>query len=155
MKQMLLLFTLILVSPCCAQTQKGNNPKPENCDAVIVQRCDSSSERRSTNSNVFDCCCEVMPSFPGGQDSLRVFIAQNLRWPGTGCECVQGRVICEFIVEKDGTCTNFEVMRSLAPEFDAEALRVLRLMPKWIPGKQRNGVAMRCKYVIPITFRLQ
>lgn len=153
MKQMLLLFTLILVSPCCAQTQKGNNPKPENCDAVIVQRCDSCSERIATDNKII-CYLIEMPSFPGGQDSLKVFIARNLRWPGTGCECVQGRVICEFTVEKDGTCTGFKVMRSLHPAFDEEALRVLRLMPKWIPGRD-NGKSFRSNYVIPITFRLQ
>lgn len=154
MKQMLLLFTLILMSPCCAQTQKGNNPKPENCDAVIVQRCDSSSERIATDNKII-CYLIEMPSFPGGQDSLKVFIARNLCWPeGYEENNIQGRVICEFTVEKDGTCTGFKVMRSLHPAFDEEALRVLRLMPKWIPGRD-NGKSFRSNYVIPITFRLQ
>lgn len=95
---------------------------------------------------------EVLPSFPGGQKAFRVFLDENLRWPEVHAEdCVAGRVICTFFVEADGTCFDFKVLRSLDPSFDEEALRVLRLMPKWIPGSRR-GKPVRCKYCVPVRF---
>ena len=98
---------------------------------------------------------EQMPSFPGGQQKLMEYLSENTRYPeGLGESCIQGRVILTFVVERDGSISDVKVVRSLDPLLDKEAVRVVSSMPKWIPGKQ-NGVAVRVKYTIPVTFRLK
>ena len=106
-------------------------------------------------TTIFSCGFEVMPMFPGGQKALMEFLAQHIQYPKELEEtCVQGRVIVTFVVEKDGSITEAKVVKSVHPALDQEALRVVGLMPKWIPGSQ-NGVRFRVKYTIPVTFRLQ
>ena len=96
-----------------------------------------------------------MPSFPGGTQKLKEFIEENLRYPKELEEsCVQGRVIVRFIVERNGKLSNVKVVKSVHPVLDKEALRIVKLMPRWIPGRQ-NGITVRVKYIIPITFRLK
>lgn len=98
---------------------------------------------------------EQMPEFPnGGMAGLMSFISKNLKYP-TICQesGVQGKVIVLFVVEKDGSTTDFRIVRSVDKYLDKEALRVLSSMPKWIPGKQK-GVPVRVKYTVPINFRL-
>ena len=103
---------------------------------------------------VFDMV-EQMPSFPGGQGELMKYISNNLRYPAIAQENgIQGRVICQFVVGKDGQVRDVVVVRTLDPSCDKEAVRVLSSMPKWIPGKQ-NGKAVAVKYTVPIVFRLQ
>lgn len=98
---------------------------------------------------------EQMPEFPGGMKELLKFLQDNLKYPESAMKKnVQGRVIVQFVVEKDGTPTEFNVVRSVDPDLDAEALRVLKTMPKWKPGMQR-GEVVRVKYTVPVTFRLQ
>jgi TonB family protein len=98
---------------------------------------------------------EQMPSFPGGTQKLKEFIEENLRYPKELEEsCVQGRVIVRFIVERNGKLSNVKVVKSVHPVLDKEALRIVNLMPNWIPGKQ-NGRTVRVKFLIPITFRLK
>ena len=98
---------------------------------------------------------EQMPSFPGGDRKLMDYLKENIRYPEEAAEaCVQGRVICTFVVERDGSIGHVKVAKSLDPLLDEEALRVVSGMPKWIPGKQ-NGVSVRTKYAIPVNFRLQ
>ena len=96
-----------------------------------------------------------MPSFPGGDKKLMEYLAENTQYP-KGCEesCIQGRVIVTLVIEKDGSISNVKVVRSLDPLMDAEAVRVVSSMPKWYPGKQ-NGIAIRVKYTLPVSFRLQ
>ena len=97
--------------------------------------------------------CEVQPEFPGGSQELMKFIAEKLRYPVECADkCIEGRVTLSFIVEKDGSITNIEELRSPDPRLTAEAKRVLSLMPNWTPGKQ-DGEAVRVKYIIPVTFR--
>lgn len=96
--------------------------------------------------------CDTMPSFPGGTDSLYNFITKNLKYPVTG-ECFQGRVAVRFVVTKDGKIKNPEIIRSVAPTADKEALRVVSLMPDWIPAKH-NGKNVNAYYHLPILFRL-
>lgn len=97
--------------------------------------------------------CEKEPEFPGGSQELMKFIAEKLRYP---VECAEkgigGRVTLSFIVEKDGSITNIEELRSPDPRLTEEAKRVLSIMPNWIPGTQ-DGKAVRVKYIIPVTFR--
>ena len=98
---------------------------------------------------------EQMPQFPGGTKELMTFLSENVRYPETAHKAgVQGRVIANFIVEKDGSITEAKIVKSVSPELDAEALRVINSMPKWIPGMQ-NDEAVRVKYTIPVTFQLQ
>lgn len=97
---------------------------------------------------------EQMPEFPGGQTSLLQFINKNLKYPEEAFNAgIEGRVACVFIVNTDGSICNAEVLRGVSPSLDSEALRVIRSMPKWTPGYQR-GKAVRVKFNIPITFRL-
>ncbi len=98
---------------------------------------------------------EQMPTFPGGTVTLMKFLSENMKYPEQMIkDSIQGRVICSFIVGRDGAISDIKVVRSLHPLLDKEAVRVLSLMPKWIPGKQ-NGQPSKVKYNLPITFRLQ
>lgn len=99
---------------------------------------------------------ETMPEFPGGQQALFKYLSENVKYPAIAQENgIQGRVICQFVVNKDGAIVDVEVVRSGGdPSLDKEALRVIKSMPKWKPGKQR-GKAVRVKYTVPVNFRLQ
>lgn len=98
---------------------------------------------------------EEMPSFPGGDAALMSYISKNIKYPSIATENgIQGRVICTFVINRDGKVTNAEVIRSVDPSLDKEALRVINNMPAWKPGKQR-GKPVRVKYTLPIVFRLQ
>lgn len=98
---------------------------------------------------------EEMPEFQGGMAECMKFLAKNIKYPTIAQENgVQGRVIVQFVVNKDGTIVDPVVVRSVDPYLDKEALRVIKAMPKWKPGKQR-GKAVRVKYTVPVTFRLQ
>lgn len=102
--------------------------------------------------NVYDVV-EQMPTFPGGYQKMQEFIEKNLRYPKECTEKgIQRRVIIAFVVEKSGKLTNIRVIKSVEPALDKEALRIVNLMPKWIPGRQCNKT-VRVKYIIPITFR--
>ena len=103
--------------------------------------------------DVFDVV-EEMPEFPGGTAELMQFLSRNMKYPKEAEKAgEQGRVIANFVVEPDGSVTNAQVVKSVSPQLDAEALRVIGLMPRWQPGRQ-NGKAVRVKYTIPITFSL-
>lgn len=105
-------------------------------------------------SKVFDVV-EKMPQFPGGQAALLEYLAKNIQIPVDAEENgVQGRVICTFVVERDGSLGDIRVVKSVEPSLDQEAVRVIKSMPKWTPGKQ-NGSYVRVKYTVPVTFRLQ
>lgn len=95
---------------------------------------------------------DKMPEFPGGDKALMAFISANLRYPNTDA-CIQGRVVVEFIVRKEGNSSDFKILRNLEPSFDKEALRVLQLIPRWNPAIE-NDSAVDAKYVVPITFKL-
>lgn len=98
---------------------------------------------------------EQMPEFPGGMKELLKFLQDNVKYPESAMKKnVQGRVIVQFVVEKDGTPTEFNVVRSVDPDLDAEALRVLKTMPKWKPGMEK-GEAVRVKFTVPVAFKLQ
>ena len=105
-------------------------------------------------TKVFDVV-EEMPQFPGGQAALLEYLAKNIKYPVVAEENgVQGRVIVTFVVERDGSITDVRVVKSVDPSLDKEAARVVSSMPRWKPGKQR-GKAVRVKYTLPVTFRLQ
>ena len=99
---------------------------------------------------------ESMPEFPGGQQALFKYLAENVKYPVIAQENgIQGRVICQFLVNKDGKIVDVEVVRSGGdPSLDKEAVRVIKSMPNWKAGKQR-GKAVRVKYTLPVNFKLQ
>ena len=99
--------------------------------------------------------CDIpytQPSFPGGHEALLQYLKENVQWPDTE-SCAQGRVIVSFIVETDGSLSDIKVMKSLDPLFDKESIRVVKSMPKWIPGTRDGQHPIRVKYVIPVIFR--
>ena len=111
------------------------------------------AERKDT-INAYDVV-EQMPCFPGGQGKLVEFIEENMQYPKECAEKgIYGRVIVAFVVERDGQLSNIRVVKSVHPALDKEALRIVNLMPRWIPGKQ-NGVTVRVKYLIPIRFSVK
>ena len=97
---------------------------------------------------------EEAPEFPGGMQAMMEYLAKNIRYPAKAHEAnVQGRVITQFTVGKDGAIRDAKVLRSVSPELDAEALRVISAMPNWKPGKQ-GGKAVACHFTVPVVFRL-
>ena len=98
---------------------------------------------------------EQMPMYPGGDAALMGYLRDNIHYPTVAAENgVQGRVVVGFVVERDGSITDVNIIRSVDPSLDREAMRVVKSMPRWTPGKQ-NGSAVRVKYQVPVTFRLQ
>jgi len=97
---------------------------------------------------------EIMPEFIGGADALDEFVKKNVKYPAEAKEKgIQGKVYVQFVVEKDGTVTNVIVRRGADPMLNAEAVRVVKLMPVWKPGTMR-GKKVRVRYTLPITFSL-
>ena len=103
---------------------------------------------------LFGMIPETMPSFRGGEQKLFEFIGKNVVYPQEAIDAgIEGRVFVEFCIEKDGSVSNAKILRGLGYGCDEEALRVVGLMPKWRPGKQR-GQCIRVKYTLPINFRI-
>ena len=98
---------------------------------------------------------EKMPEFPGGQDALNRFLVRNIKYPLLAQENgIQGRVVCQFVVNSDGSIVDISVVRGVEESLDKEAIRVIKSMPKWTPGRQ-GGKSVRVKYTLPIRFKLQ
>ena len=98
---------------------------------------------------------EQRPSFPGGDAALMSWLSQNIKYPLVAAEmAIQGRVIVQFVVEKDGSITDVKVAKSVDPSLDKEAARVIKSMPHWIAGRQ-NGSPVRVRFTVPVTFKLQ
>lgn len=110
--------------------------------------------KHEEENKVFDIV-EQQPMFPGGQTALMKYLSEHTKYPVVAQENgVQGRVTVQFVVEKDGSISDVHVLRGVDPSLDKEAVRVVKSMPRWTPGKQ-NGSAVRVKYQVPVTFRLQ
>lgn len=98
---------------------------------------------------------EQKPEFPGGEAAMYKWLSDNIVYPSAASEeGVQGRVVVEFVVGKDGSITNVRVVRPRHPALDKEALRVVKAMPKWMPGRN-NGQPVKVTYTLPVTFKLQ
>lgn len=98
---------------------------------------------------------EQMPQYPGGDSELMKFISSNLKYPTIAAENgIEGRAVIRFVVTKEGNISEVQVVRSLDPSCDKEAIRVVKMMPKWVPGKQ-NGRNVPVYYTLPVLFRLQ
>ena len=131
---------------------KGNDDA--NGEVLKIKEAVAQPEPKPEVEKVFDVV-EQMPSFPGGPSALMEWLSNNVKYPVVAQENgVQGRVVVSFVVERDGSITDVKVVRGVDPSLDKEASRVVRAMPRWIPGKQ-NGSAVRVKYNVPGAFRLQ
>ena len=131
----------------------GNDENGEVLKAKEVIATEPVKPKEEENK-VFDVV-EQMPSYPGGMGALMQYLSSNIKYPAIAEENgIQGRVICTFVVERDGSITDVRIAKSVDPSLDKEAMRVVSKMPRWIPGKQ-NGSAVRVKYTLPVTFRLQ
>lgn len=111
-------------------------------------------EKREVDDNVIHETVEEMPVFPGGQKALLQYIANNVKYPAIAQQNgVEGRVVVRFIVEKDGSIGDVEVLRGVDPSLDAEAVRVVKSLPRFVPAKQ-NGYLVRVWYTLPVSFKL-
>lgn len=98
---------------------------------------------------------EVLPQFPGGMKEFLSFIGENIKYPQDVQKAgIEGRVVCQFVVEKDGSINEVKVVRSINPTLDQEAVRVIQSMPKWTPGTVKNE-PVRCMFSVPIAFSLK
>ena len=118
-----------------------------------VVKTTKATKKTSANDKVYEVC-EQMPTFPGGDAALMKYLSENVKYPALAIKAQeQGRVVVSFTVEKDGAISDVKVARSVTPSLDAEAVRVVKAMPKWTPGKQ-GGEFVRVKYNVPVSFKL-
>ena len=133
---------------------KGNDEEGGTVLKAVEEIATPEPPKHEEENKVFDVV-EQMPSFPGGQAALMSFLRDHIKYPAVAEENgIQGRVTVQFVVEKDGSVTDVRIMKSVDPSLDKEAERVVKSMPKWIPGKQ-NGSPVRVNYYVPVVFRLQ
>lgn len=120
-------------------------------DKVVVKEEPKTSQ---ADERVFQAV-EQQPEYPGGQTALFRFLSENITYPKDAAEAyIQGRVVVSFVVEKDGSIDDVKVVRGVHPSLDAEAMRVIKLMPRWTPGRM-NGSVVRVQYTLPLSFKLQ
>ena len=134
-----------------------NTEDDKNRDIVINQPVSTGTGGVSEDpdEHVVFQIVEKMPSFPGGENALNQYLSKNIKYPPIALENgVSGRVICQFVVNRDGSIVDVEVVRSVDKSLDNEAVRVIKSMPKWSPGEQR-GKPVRVKYTLPVNFRFQ
>ena len=132
--------------------------------AEVQQKAEQAAEEKvktkpqtdtTKKKKTWDCMPETMPQFLGGKLMLMKYLADNIKYPASAVKAKkQGRVIVTFIVQKDGSVTHAKIAKSIDPELDAEALRVVKGMPKWTPGTQ-NGKPVSVRYMVPVKFSLQ
>ena len=133
------LIMMSLMAICCLTTVLAQK-------TVVSQK-----EQKEEPFNVV----EDMPAFPGGMDAMIQFLSSNIQYPADAQkQKVDGRVLVNFVVEKDGSITEVKVIKPTFPSLDAEAVRVVKAMPKWKPGYQR-GQAVRVQFTMPINFSLK
>lgn len=138
----------------CSQDASQTEDAKEEVVAPVSPEAKEAPADSTAKEEVF-MVVEQMPEYPGGMKEMLKFLQENVKYPENAMKNnVQGRVIVQFVIEKDGTPTEFKVARSVDPDLDAEALRVLQTMPKWKPGMQR-GEVVRVKFTVPVSFKLQ
>ena len=144
-----LLVILLLASATITYAQQPPPKTPKDPDYDIIPE----PSHDTIPKNGIYRSVEHEPVFRDGWKAFYKFLAKNLKYPKTNID-VQGKVFVQFIVEKNGSLSNIHVIRGLAAEFDAEAIRVMKLSPRWTPGLQK-GKPVRVQYNIPINFSIQ
>lgn len=138
----------------CSQDASQTEDAKEEVVALVSPEAKEAPADSTAKEEVF-MVAEQMPEFPGGMKEMLKFLQENVKYPENAMKNnVQGRVIVQFVIEKDGTPTEFKVLRSVDPDLDAEALRVMKAMPKWKPGMQK-GQVVRVKFTVPVSFKIQ
>lgn len=129
-------------------TATVDNSKAETTDVKF----DSKVAARNSETDTVMDKCEVMPKFPGGESGMMKFITENVEYPKEAAEKgIKGKVLVEFVVERDGSINEVKIKKSADPILDKEAMRIAKAMPKWKPGTI-DGKAVRVKYIMPLTF---
>lgn len=127
----------------------------DEADARVEIQAPIAPPEEEEEEQVIHIRVEKMPEFPGGQEALNRFLVRNIKYPLLAQENgIQGRVICQFVVNSDGSIVDIAVVRGVEESLDKEAMRVIKSMPKWTPGRQ-GGKNVRVKYTLPIRFKLQ
>ena len=135
------------------KTRKNVSLKVALMMLVLLFSFMTSTAQTKKNDMVFDVV-EVMPQFPGGQIAMLQYLMKNIKYPEQAMkEGIQGRVTVRFIVEKDGSISDVKPVLSVYPLLNKEAVRVVKSMPKWTPGKQ-NGKPVRVRFNLPVMFKL-
>ncbi|MFC2654064.1 MAG: energy transducer TonB [Segatella salivae] len=135
------------------KTRKNVSLKVALMMLVLLFSFMTSTAQTKKNNMVFDVV-EVMPQFPGGQIAMMKYIMENIKYPKQAMkEGIQGRVTVRFIVEKDGSISDVKPILSVHPLLNKEAVRVVKSMPKWTPGKH-NGKPVRVRFNLPVMFKL-
>ena len=135
------------------KTRKNVSLKVALMMLVLLFSFMTSTAQTKKKNMVYDVV-EVMPQYPGGQIAMMKYIMENIKYPKQAMkEGIQGRVTVSFIVEKDGRVSNVRLLRSVQPSLDKEAIRVVKSMPKWTPGKH-NGKPVRVRFNLPVMFKL-
>ena len=130
------------------------NGDADKKEAATPKEADTQTEAKVDENGIHQVC-EEMPEFPGGMRECMNWLGKNVNYPATAQEKgIQGRVIIQFVVERDGSITEPKVVRGVDPDLDKEALRVVSAMPNWKPGKHK-GEVVRVKYTLPVMYRLQ
>lgn len=147
-----------------AEAEEMEADKAAEAALIAVEQAKQAAEEKvktkpqtdtTKKKNSWVCIPETMPYFPGGNVLMLKYLADNIKYPASAVKAKkQGRVIVGFIVQKDGSITHAKIVRSIDPELDAEALRVVKGMPKWTPGTQL-GKPVSVKYTLPVKFSLQ
>ena len=119
---------------------------------MVIGRYDAVVEKPKRNEDEIFKAVERMPQFPGGEAALMEYIESHIQWPPMA-GCAQGRVIVQFVVDKTGEIGEVKVVRSVDKDLDEEAIRIVKTLPKFIPGRQ-NGQVVAVWYTLPITFKL-
>ena len=152
---------LLLFSNCANKKADKAQSDTEKADTIVAAEPDKTAEPQvevaitEAKGDSIYSVVETMPDFPGGQKELLSFLSRNIKYPTKAIENkIQGRVIVQFVVNKDGSISGAKVVRSVDPDLDKEALRVINSMPQWKPGMNK-GEIVSVKYTIPVMFRLQ
>ena len=148
MKKLALILMAAITCVACTK-------KTENQNALAETSVEQTTISNDTIEQIY-MVVEQMPEFPGGMGKLMTYLGENIKYPSKALELQwEGRAICQFVVEKDGSITNAEIVKSSGYQLlDVEAMRVILNMPNWTAGIQ-NGGSVRVKFTIPVTFKLR
>ena len=148
MKKLALILMAAIASMACTK-------KAEDQNALAETSVEQTTISNDTTEQIY-MVVEQMPEFPGGMGELMTYLGENIKYPSKAKESQwEGRTICQFVVEKDGSISNTEIVKSSGYQLlDVEAMRVILNMPNWTAGIQ-NGDSVRVKFTIPVTFKLQ
>lgn len=149
MKRILFALSLSICMAGTVNAQQKNISMKSYKNEVRKDTIDTLGVKKEMPEKII-CCIPPMPSFPG---NIQEFLRTHLVWPaGRKNKNVEGRVVVKFYIDRDGSCSQFKILRSLNASFDTEALRVLKLMPKWNMSSMERGGAW---YVLPVSFKKQ